>query len=459
VRRAVFIAALGAAACGGTVRAPEPVVGPTGYVYPLGTPPTGTRYSQTGSQYFREENFERALELALEGVEADPTNPVHYLLAGMAYMRLSDFVAADSMFDRAQSIYPAYELDIEPQREAGWGEAFNAGLAAYADGDVEGTITHWRDAIALYDLRPAAHRNLGGLLATEGRYDEAIQVYRDALAGMDKRPATTVLTHEESREREEEGVELEEQLTALLMINARYDEAEPLLRKRLRREPESVDVRSDLASVLSSLGRESEAREIYSALLSEGGLQTTQLFNLGVGLFRAQDFAGAEEAFRRLTELQPQSRDAWFNRANALFAMESWEALGPVGERLLALDPLGKNALLIAARARLETGDRDGAVEILGQVDAAPVYLEGPRVRNAGAGTTVEGRVTGNVAPAGSQVELRFSFFGDGGVLVGTATTTLSAPAQGESENFVVTFDGRALAYRYELVIAEVPQS
>jgi len=459
VRRVVLLAALGAAACGGTLRAPEPVVSPTGYVYPLGTPPTGTRFSQTGSQYFREENFERALELALDGVAADPENPVHYLLAGMSYMRLSDFVAADSMFDKAQAIYPAYELDIEPQREAGWGEAFNSGLAAYAEGDVEGTIAHWRDAIALYDLRPAAHRNLAGLLATEGRFDEAIQVYRDALAGLEKRPATEVLTAEELKQREEEGIELEEQLTALLLVNARYDEAEPLLRKRLEREPGSVEVRSDLASALNALGRESEAREIYSALLSEGGLQTTQLFNLGVGLFRARDFAGAEEAFRRLTELQPQSRDAWFNRANALFAMESWEALTPVGERLLELDPLGKNALLIAARARLETGNRDGAVEILQRVDAAPVYLEGLRVRSAGAGTSVEGRVTGNVAPAGSHVELRFSFFGDGGMLLGTVTTTLAAPAQGEGENFVVTFDGRALAYRYELVIAEVPES
>jgi len=459
VRRVVILAALVAAACGGSLRAPEPVVSPTGYVYPLGTPPTGTRYSQTGSQFFREENFERALELALEGVKADPTNPVHYLLAGMADMRLADYVAADSMFEKAQAIYPAYELDIEPQREAGWGEAFNAGLAAYAAGDVEGTIAHWQDATALYDLRPAAHRNLAGLLATEGRYDEAVDVYREALTGLDKRPATVVLTAQDLQEREAERVELEEQLTALLMLTARYDEAEPLLRKRLEREPESVEVRGDLASALNSLGRETEARTIYSELLSEGGLEATQLFNLGVGLFRARDFAGSEEAFQRLTELQPQSRDAWFNRANALFAMEEWQALVPVAERLLELDPLGKNALLIAARARLETGDREGAIEILERVDAAPVYLEGLRVRNAGAGTTVEGRVTGNAAAPGSRVELLFSFFGDGGMLVGTSTATLGAPPQGEGENLVVAFDGRTLAYRYELIRDAVPES
>lgn len=445
--------------CGGTLAPPGPVTGPTGYVYPLGTPPTGTRFSQTGSQYFREQNFQRALELALEGVEADSTNPVHYLLAGMAYLRLGDYANADEMFDDAQRIYPAYELDIEPQREAAWGEAFNAGLAAYAEGDVEETVAHWRDATVLYDLRPAAHRNLAGLLATEGRYDEAIDVYREALAGLEKRPATVVLTEEELRARKSRAAELEEQLTALLMVTARYDEAEPLLRRRLDREPESVAVRSDLASALTSLGREREARAIYSALLSEGGLEATELFNLGVGLFRAQDFEGAEEAFLRLSELQPDSRDAWFNRANALFAMEAWDALVPVAERLLELDPLGENALLIAARARLETGDREGAVDILERVDSAPVYLEGLRLRSAGAGTNVEGSVTGNVAEPGAPVDLVFSFYGDEGRLLGTSATTLEAPPEGESETFVVTFDGRALAYRYETVAAAEPDS
>lgn len=435
------------------------MVGPTGYVYPLGTPPTGTRFSQTATLYFREGNFERTLDLALEGIADDPGNAVHYLLAGMAQLSLEDFVAADSMFDRAQSIYPAYELDIEPQREAAWGAAFNAGLASYAEGDTDATIEHWQDAIVMYDLRPAAHRNLAGLLATEGRYDEAIEVYRDAIDGLGRRPATEVLSEEDLSERAESETGLEDQLTALLMLTARYEEAEPLLRRRLEREPESVDARSDLASALNSLGREDEARDIYSALLSEGGLAATELFNLGVGLFRVADFAGAAEAFRRLTELQPESRDAWFNYANALFAMEDWAPLVGVGERLLELDPLGENALLIAARARLETGDRAGAVEILQLVDAAPVHLEALRLRRVGVGTTVEGRMTGNVATPGTPVELLFSFFGDGGVQAGTATVTVDAPAEGETEQFVVTFEARSLSYRYELVRAVVPES
>ena len=453
-----LIAALGLGACARTLKPPEPVTGPTGYLYPLGTPPRPTRFSQTATLFFREQNFARVLELVLEGIAEDPENPVHYLLAGMAYLSLDDFPNSDVMFTRAQRIYPAYELDIEPQREAAWGEAFNAGLAAYAEGDVDRTIDRWNDAALMYDLRAEAHRNLGGLLATEGRYPEAIEVYRRAIAGLAKRPATELLTDAQLGEREVSTASLEDQLSALLMLTDRFAEAEPLLRRRLDRDPESVQIRGDLASALHSMGRGVEAREIYSALLSEGGLAATELFNLGVGLFRVEDFAGAEQAFRRLTELQPESRDAWFNRANVLFALEEWTSLLEVGDHLLELDPLGQNALLIAARAQLETGNRDAAVRILRRVDAAPVYLEGLRLRRAGVGTTVEGRLTGNAAPPGSLVELLFSFFGDQGVFVGTATSSVAAPPEGEAVPFAVVFTDRALSYRYELVGGSVPQ-
>jgi tetratricopeptide (TPR) repeat protein len=453
-----LVAVVGLGACGGTLPPPGPVTGPTGYEYPLGTPPSETRYSQTATLFFLEQNYARALELAREGISEEPENPIHYLLAGMTYLSLDDFANSSEMFSEAQRIYPAYELDIEPQREAAWGEAFNAGLAAYAEGDVDGTVDRWNDAMMMYDLSPEAHRNLAGLLATEGRYGEAVDVYRRAIEGLAKRPATRVLSLEEFDERGESGTDLEDQLTGFLMLTERYAEAEPLLRRRLRREPESIQVRSDLASALNELDRGTEAREIYATLLSQGGLEATELFNLGVGLFRVEDFSGAEEAFRRLSEVQPESRDAWFNRANVLFAMEDWIPLVGVGERLLELDPLGENALLIAARAHLETGDRDTAVEILQRTETVPVFLGGLRLRRAGAGTTVEGRVTGNVAEPGSPVELLFTFFGDRGFEVGTATATVAAPPEGESQDLSVTFAGRALSYRYEQIGSPPPQ-
>ncbi len=179
------------------------MVSPTGFVYELGTPPVGTRFSQTAALYLTQGLVERALELALLGVDAEPENPIHYLLVGLAQVRLAQYSEADAMFAEAQRIYPAYELDIEPEREAAWIELFNEGIAAYADGDVEGTIEAWEQAGMMWDLRPDASLNLATLFNGEGRWDDAIRAYQRVVTGLERKPVTRVLTQDQVQARED----------------------------------------------------------------------------------------------------------------------------------------------------------------------------------------------------------------------------------------------------------------
>ena len=430
---------------------PEPLVSSTGIVYEVGPAPVDTRFSQTAALYLSQERTSRALELAKEGVASDPGNPIHYFLAGQAHTRLGEYEEADEMFAEAQRIYPAYELDVEPEREAAWAEVFNAGGEAYAGGDLERTIEAWGQAVVIYDLRPEAHRNLASLLTQEGRYEEAILAYQGGLAGLEKLPATRVLEAEELERREEQKIGMEESLAPLLLITERFAEAELLLRRQLERDPADTRVQGDLATALMSQGRAEEAAAIYAALLSKAELEASELFNLGIALFRSSDFTAAGEAFERLTRLQPLSRDAWFNYANSLFAAAEWESLARVGDRLIELDPLGENAGLITARAHLESGDREAALRTLERTESALVYLEGLLMRPSDAETSVQGRVIGNVAEAGTPVRLRFTFYGDDGEL-GAEAVTVSAPPSKESATFEVSFGSRATAYRYELV-------
>ena len=429
---------------------------PTGILYELGTPPVATRFSQTGALYLTQGLTARALELAKLGIEAEPGNPIHYMMAGLAHMRLVEYSQADAMFNEAQRIYPAYELDIEPEREAAWIELFNAGIAAYAEGDVEGTIEAWEMAGLMWDLRPDASLNLATLFNGEGRWDDAIEAHKRVIAGLGREPVTRRLAEEELQEREDLRMGSEQSLTQLLLFTERFAEAEPLLRRHLEAEPTSVQVRGDLAAALHGLGNDTEASAIYVGLLSETGLEARELFNLGVALYRAADFIAAAEAFERLTRLQPDSRDAWFNYANALFAAESWESLATVGDRLAEVDPLGEDSGLIAARAHLELGDEQSAAQGLDRTESAPVYVEELRFRSSETETSLQGLVVGNAAESGSEVRLRFTFYRADGT-VATEPLAVSAPPPGVSERFEVSFAGRATAYRYELVPPPLP--
>lgn len=439
--------------CAGGPSAPRaPVVSPTGIVYPPGVPPTETRYAQTAALYLRSGEADRALTQALEGIAADPDNPRHHFLAGVAYARLGRYREADRALARAQEIYPAYELDIEPERLAAWAEAFNAGAEAYADGRDDDAIEAWRGAVTVYRLRPEAHGNLGMLLAQRGELVEAIDVYEDLVAGLELVPATRVLGAEEVAERERVLAESERRLAELLLMAGRFERSETLLRARLADAPDDPSLRLALASALTGQGRSAEADSLHHALLSEPSLDETQLYNLGVALFRASAPERAAQAFRRLTEVRPQSRDAWFNYANALLAASDWVGLVDVGADLLAVDPLGEGAALLVARAHLESGDEQAALAELSRIDAAPVHVEDLTLRAAGSTSTLSGRVVGNSGEVGAPLRLRFTFYGSGGTA--SADTVLLIPDQGAAEPFEVSVRMRATAYRYEVVAA-----
>ena len=428
-----------------------PVRSPTGIVYPPGVPPAETRFSQTATLYLNIHGEEEAaLAQALEGIEADPGNSIHYFLAGVAGARLGDYRDAHRWFVEAERIYPAYELDIEPEREAAWARAFNAGLEAYASGEWDAAAEHWLRAAAIYDLQPAAHRNVASLLVELGRRNEAIRVYQDALRGLDRRPATRVLEEAEVRERGELRADTENRLVQLLLAAGRFADVEPLLRQQLARNPGSIRARSDLARTLVELGRADEAAELYASLLTDESLAAADLFNLGITLFRSSRYGQAGRAFELLTERQPDSRDAWFNYANALFADEAWAALADAGDRLLAVDPLSEAAHLITARARLETGDEAGARAGVALSDGLPVHLDGLRLRVTDEGTLVQGRIVGNALPEGAPLRVRFIFYDTAGVLA-ERFLEASAPAPDASADFRVSIEGRALGYRYEL--------
>ncbi len=396
------------------------------------------------------------LERALLGVEAEPKNPIHYLLAGIAHVRLAQYREAHAMFTEAERIYPAYELHTAPEREAAWIALFNLGIAAYAEGDIEGTIEAWEQAEMMWDLRPDASLNLVALYKDEGRWDDAIRAYQRAVASLERTPVTRVLPPEELRERTVQKIQTERSLAQLFLFTERFAEAEPLLRRHLEGDPTSVQVRGDLATALYGLGQDAEALAISTRLLSETALEAKDLFSVGIAFYRANDFMAAAEAFERLTRLEPHSRDAWFNYTNSLFAAESWESLAPVGDRLIEVDPLGENAGLIAALAHLELGDEQSAADGLDRTASAPVYVEGLQLRASGANTSVQGRVVGNAAEPGTAVRLRFTFYGADGAL-GTEPLTLSAPASGVGAKFEVSFAGQATAYRYELVSPQIP--
>lgn len=265
---------------------------------------------------------------------------------------------------------------------------------------------------------------------------------------MDLEPQTRFMDQDELAEREESAAFMRENLAQLLLYTDQFAEAESLLREQLEADPDNVELRTNLANALSRQGRDAEAGQIYTDLLSNPSLTPDQLFSIGVLLFNGNEYVRAAEAFGRVTESMPESRDAWYNQANALYAAEEWEALVPIAERLVEVDPLSENTALILARSYRELERNTEALAALERLQELPVYVEELQMQPSAAATTINGRVIGNAAAAGTPIRLEFTFYGPDGAL-GTEIVTINAPAAEASTPFQVQFDQVALGYSY----------
>ncbi len=316
---------------------------------------------------------------------AEPGNPQNQFLLGQAAVAAGNFEEADRAWDRATELCPAFEAEIAPERERGWATAFQAGLEAYQQNDTATAMASWQRANSLYAGRPDAHYNLGVVYSQRGDLTRATAAYRETLAVLDRMAADTSATEMATRAETRQNA-----LAGLLSVGARQ--------------------------------------------------------------FQAEQYGPAIEVFRQLTTIDQNNRDAWYNYALALYKQERWADLTPIAQRVVQIDPLNENARIIlfnsfkgqaeaAEQARNTARQREiqnQALKVLEEVEALPVHVDEIRFDTPEGGQAVlTGKVIGNRANAGTQVTLNFTFHGPAGQ-VGTQSTTVAAPAKGQSANFTV---------------------
>ncbi len=125
--------------------------------------------------------FRQALEAAQEGIAFDSENPKSYFQAAIAMVNLGEFLGADSMFTRAETLHPRYVLETEPWRERGWVDAYNAAIIPLNEGDLEAAAEFFEAANTLYSDRPEALLQLGSVYSRLGRGGESADAFRASM--------------------------------------------------------------------------------------------------------------------------------------------------------------------------------------------------------------------------------------------------------------------------------------
>jgi tetratricopeptide (TPR) repeat protein len=85
----------------------------------------------------------------------------------------------------------------------------------------------------------------------------------------------------------------------------------------------------------------------------------------GIGLLLQGDLKGAEYAFKKVTEAEPEYADGWVNVARALIQEGETEAAKPYLEKALAINPRLGRIYFFKAMTQKSDGDYDSALESL----------------------------------------------------------------------------------------------
>lgn len=479
-----------AAGGGGTADEPAPENATPQREFPPGTEPSRNVWTRSAQIYLdeaeqsnaadeKEADYTNALEQARLSIENQPNNPLGYYQAGIALLGLQQWQEAGRMLDRAEELYPRYQLETGPRRQNAWVTLYNRAVQQLQQGDEDAAIATMETADQVYSERPEARVNLGILYTNRTDYENAIRWYNLALETL-RGEAAQYVSASTRREWAETETDVVLNLAGIYSRMNQPAEASQLYREYLEDNPDDSAVRVQLALLLSSQGQEAEAAALFDEVLNMQGLDAIDYYQIGVGLFNAGRFDGAVTAFERAVDANPYFRDAVYNLAQALLARASqisdagasdaevnalYERLAETAIAMREIDPFARTAAILEASAyqnlaenttgAASTAWRNRLVGALEAIEDLPFDLTNIALSPVAAGRyALTGSLENLALSPGTPVRLRMSVLGPGGAAAATQEITVTAPAREQTVNFRAEFDvtGEIAGWRYERI-------
>jgi len=302
----------------------------------------------TGAKvYIQQQDWDNAREQLEIAVQQEPGNAEAHYLLGRAYGEQGNYEAMVREFQTSVEISGTWEKDIKSFREEKWVMAFNRGVQAGKEEDFQKAAEEFKTATIIDSQNPDAFNNLGFAYTNLGRFDEALEAY----GKVDEIQPGNVAAKINS------GV--------IYFNRDEFQRAKELFQEALEVEPENKSALTMCALALERLARERRAglqatstkedslqihEQTWSLLnqvvaVYEQGIQAhpeDKDFAYNLGVLYAQEFKNFQAAvhmFQKVTEMDANDVDGWYNLATAQLALGDLEGAQPSLERVIELEP------------------------------------------------------------------------------------------------------------------------
>ncbi|XP_053834406.1 protein O-mannosyl-transferase TMTC1 [Vidua macroura] len=216
-----------------------------------------------------------------------------------AYSSLASLLAEQERLKEAEEVYKAGIENCPESSDL----HNNYGVFLVDTGSPERAMSHYRQAILLSPTHHVAMVNLGRLHRSLGQNKEAEVWYKRALKVSRK-------------------AEILSPLGALYYNTGRYEEALQVYREAAALQPSNKDIRLALAQVLAMMGRTKEAEKMTNHILNED-VECLECYRLLSAIYSKQElYAKALEAIEKALQLKPKDpkviSELFFTKGNQL---------------------------------------------------------------------------------------------------------------------------------------------
>ena len=373
----------------------------------------------------QEKRFARAIEKLEPILTDDDPLPRAYLLAGQAYLGLRDYAGADSMLTKLSISDPACTDLVNELRFNAWVPLYNRGINSLRAEDQDQALDAFLQANMIYsDARSLT--NAANIFQQRGENATAMELYAQALDSGGEPDMVRAASIN---------------LAELLIADGRGDEALAIYYEYANANPDDVLGMLNYAIALMDTGDTEAAEQMFGELLQRDDLSFRQWSQVGIGLYRAQDFAQAGQAFQNAHELNPLNKETLENLANTYYQSEQYESLLPVADQLVGFYPYESVNYNLLANAHRELANSDAALAVLQKRDELEFEFLRSQLATVSEGVySVEGQVMNKSAAAGSKVTVPVSLLDEEGNVVVTEELMLTLPAAGEATSFLLQF-------------------
>lgn len=374
----------------------------------------------------KEERYVRALSKLANNWDLEKIPPRSYLLAAKAYLGLFDLAGADSMLTILVQVEPGCTEQVAQIRFSAWVTQYNAGIERMQAGEEDTALERFEAANQIsLDSRSLAYA--GSIYQTRGEHELAAERYEQALesGGEDAivRTASINLAGIRKNAGDTEGA---------LEIYSEYSTA----------YPDDVLGQLNFAIALMDSERQDEAQHVFEDLLSRDDLSFGQWSQVGIGLYRAQNFGPAAIAFQKALDLGPYNKETLENLANSYYQSDHFEELMPLAQQLIDRYPLERVNYNLLANAKREQGDGDGALVALEAREGMNFEFLRTQLSVVGETTyTIDGQMMNRSGDSGSTHTIAVTFIGEDGTELFTEPLELTLPAEGETAAFSLQVD------------------